>query len=90
MIGTEWAPLIINSEEEFNITVALHSSGNCSNYNRTTFTGNDPFPLVGGSTNETAVYYYETPELYFPNNSGKFKNHYNRVNSLNHIKLVVY
>ena len=65
MNGNEWGPVIINSEEEFNLTASLNSLlGLC---------GYEP-PLVGGSTNTTYIDYFQTPELYFPNNSGKCKN----------------
>ena len=63
MISTQWAPVIINSEEEFNITTKLNSPTVCREV-----------PLVGGSINVSSVLYYQTPELYFPNNSGKCKN----------------
>ena len=64
MIGNEWGPLIINSEEEFNITESLISLlGLCVSH----------APLVGGSIIRMGVNYYENPEFYFPNNSGKCK-----------------
>ena len=65
VIGTEWAPVIIDSEEEFNIARNLRQDLKICTES----------PLVGGSINVPIVHnYYETPELYFPNNSGKCKN----------------
>ena len=61
MIGPGWGPVLINSEEEYNITRGLHL---CSRGIQ---------PLVGGTINLIVVDYYKEPELYFPNNSGKCK-----------------
>ena len=66
MNGNEWGPVVINSEEEFNITLSISSLlGIC---------GLGNVPLVGGSINQSAVFYHQDPELYFPNNLGKCKN----------------
>ena len=66
VLGDNWGPLIINSEEEYNTTVLTMEYEVARN---DCYFGS---ALIGGSSDirRDSLNYFEQPERYFPNESG--------------------
>ena len=63
-LGDEWSPMILNSQEEMNITIVTNPDPVIRQCRRQRV-------VIGGRTNNSLLWsYFHDPHFYIPNNGG--------------------